>query len=290
MGETTQAVDLAARAEQAASAAAQNAGVRVAELEDLDEIVEASRLWERVWATGPDDAQVPPELLRALAHAGNYAAGAFSGSALVGAVAGFLGRHDGELHLHSHILGVVPEVQGRSVGFALKQHQRAWCLTREIEKVTWTYDPLVRRNAYFNLAKLGAEAGQYLPNFYGIMTDAINAGEESDRILMGWRLVSPRAVAASERRLSEPDLDALRASGARVLLREDERGEPVVEGGHGRLLLCRVPEDIVALRARDAGRARAWRLALRETLGDAMVRGFAVTGMTRSGWYVLEAR
>ena len=62
--------------------------------------------------------------------------------------------------------------------------------------IAWTYDPLIRRNAYFNLAKLGARPVEYLPNFYGAMDDAINGGTETDRMLVRWELRSDLAVAA----------------------------------------------------------------------------------------------
>ena len=77
---------------------------------------------------------------------------------------------------------------GRHVGFALKLHQRAWCLDRGITLLEWTYDPLVARNAYFNLGKLGARVAEYLPDFYGVMGDGINRYDESDRILVHWSL------------------------------------------------------------------------------------------------------
>ena len=79
----------------------------------------------------------------------------------------------------------------RNVGYALKLHQRAWALQRGIATITWTFDPLVRRNAYFNLAKLGVRATRYLPNFYGAMQDPINAGDDTDRLLVDWDLASP---------------------------------------------------------------------------------------------------
>ena len=55
----------------------------------------------------------------------------------------------------------------------------------------WTFDPLVRRNAWFNIAVLGAEVREYLPSFYGSMTDAINAGDDSDRLLVTWDVGRP---------------------------------------------------------------------------------------------------
>ena len=52
----------------------------------------------------------------------------------------------------------------------------------------WTFDPLVARNAWFNLGKLGAVADAFGRAFYGEMTDEINAGDRSDRLVVRWDL------------------------------------------------------------------------------------------------------
>jgi hypothetical protein len=75
--------------------------------------------------------------------------------------------------------------------------ERAWAIHEGIVEIHWTYDPLVRRNAYFNLHKLGAVPSAYLPDFYGPLPDGINAGDKSDRLYLRWSLASPRAVAAA---------------------------------------------------------------------------------------------
>ena len=64
--------------------------------------------------------------------------------------------------------------------------------------MTWTFDPLVRRNAHFNLAVLGATVDEYLVDFYGPLPDAVNAGDESDRLLVVWP-VGDAATAAARR-------------------------------------------------------------------------------------------
>ena len=153
----------------------------------------------------------------------------------------------------------------------------------------WTTDPLVRRNAYFNLAKLGAEAPEYLVNFYGEMQDGINAGEESDRLLIRWHLDSEKAEAAAAGEPAELDAEKLRSWAGNEILSVGRDGEPQEESHTARVLICQVPEDIVALRASDAALARRWRLALRDALGGSMARGYRVAGATRSGWYVLES-
>ena len=139
------------------------------------------------------------ELLRAMGKAESYVAGAFDAehpeAGMVGVCVGFHSTPAARA-MHSHIAGVTPAVAGRHVGFALKLHQRAWCLDRGIDLTEWTFDPLVSRNAYFNLAKLGARVAEYLPDFYGSMTDAINRATTSDRILVHWSLASPEVAQA----------------------------------------------------------------------------------------------
>jgi predicted GNAT superfamily acetyltransferase len=284
----------AARARTAADEAARRAGVQVADIHEVDEHRQVAALFVEVWNTSVQEAPCTPALLRALAHSGNYVAGAWREGRLVGASAGFLHPDRNGLALHSHITGVSAAAQGGSIGLALKQHQRAWALARGIGRVTWTFDPLVRRNAWFNLVKLGAEGIEYLPDFYGPMDDAINAGDETDRLLISWRLEDDRALAAAGGDAAAPSLEALRAAGAAVILSEGDDGRPALAEPAGEeepapdTLLAWVPADAVALRAADPALALAWRRALRESLGAAVGRGFVATGMTRSGWYVLR--
>ncbi len=147
----------------------------------LDELRALSAFFDELW--GRRTPALPLELLRALTAAGNYTAAAYEGEQLVGGLAGFLGRHGAEPILHSHILGVAVPAQRRGVGLALKQHQRAWARDRGIATITWTFDPLVARNARFNLQRLGARATAYLPDFYGPMDDGFNASSPTDRLL-----------------------------------------------------------------------------------------------------------
>jgi predicted GNAT superfamily acetyltransferase len=295
--------DTATAAAQA-RAAAGAAGVDVRELHEVAELRQAAWLFQEIWR--PAAGSPPPvtaELLRALAHAGNYVAGAWARERLAGACMGFLawpggvhgrqaggapGPAGGGLALHSHIAGVAPGTQRHGVGFALKAHQRAWALSHGLPLVVWTFDPLVARNAWFNLTKLAAAATGYLPDFYGPMTDAINAGEESDRLLVSWRLDDPRVAAACSGSPSEPDPEALRAAGATVALDSDAGGLPLAGPTDAELLLVRVPPDVEGLRERDPAAARRWRHAVRDTLGGLMADGVAVTGFARDGRYVLQ--
>jgi predicted GNAT superfamily acetyltransferase len=263
--------------------------LKIEELQYPSDLRELADLFSTVWGRAGEHP-IGPDILRALSYSGNYVAGAREGELLVGGIVGWLGGGPpADLHLHSHILAVLPNVEARGLGFHLKQHQRDWCLARDILTVEWTFDPLVRRNAYFNLTKLGAEAARYLVNFYGAMDDRINAGEESDRILIRWELKSEKAVAAAAARPHEPDADRLQAKGAVPILAVGAGDEPQARHLEGKVALCQVPEDIVALRRAKPDLARRWRRAVREALGSALEHGYRVTAATRTGWYVLEA-
>ena len=268
--------------------------VEIRELDDLADLEGLAQLFASVWGR-PGEPPINSDVLKALALSGNYLSGAYADGKLIGGLVGWLGGtppHD--LHLHSHILGVVPGSERHGLGFDLKQHQRRWCLARDVTLMEWTTDPLVRRNAYFNLTKLGAEAPEYLVNFYGQMRDGINAGEESDRLLIRWHLDSERAVAAAAGESLEPDAEMLRdknlsAGSSGAVLAVGSRGEPVASESSARVLFCQVPEDIVELRRHDPALARSWRVALRDAMTKAMAASYVITGATRAGWYVLES-
>jgi len=260
-------------ATSAAVAAAAAADVVIRELHRPQELKAAQRLFEDIWR--PAEGNPPPmtaELLRALAHAGSYVAGASAGTRLVGASAGFFTAPP-DLGLHSHITGVAPGGQHRGVGFALKVHQRAWALARGITEVVWTFDPLVARNAWFNLAKLGARPTAYLEDFYGPMTDAVNAGVASDRLLLAWRLDDPAVAAAcAGRPLQPPSVEAEAA------LTVGSGLEPVAHQPDTPAVTVALPPELEAL---DPGQRRAWRQAVREALGGRLAAGAAVTGFLR---------
>lgn len=253
--------DIVTQAFLDAERAAAAAGVTVREAQGQDEETQVGDLLALIWGRTAENPVVPREFLRVLGKTGNYIAGAYIDGEVVG---GSLGLHSSpeRLTLHSHIAGVVPNLVGRSVGYALKLHQRAWALERGIDVVEWTYDPLVSRNANFNIRKLGAVPLEYLENFYGAMADTINAGDLSDRLLVRWNLrdATVSALAAGASPLAAP-------AGDRTL---------------------QVPDDIEALRVTDPQLAQQWRGALREQLTDLMNDGARIIGFERGVGYILQ--
>jgi predicted GNAT superfamily acetyltransferase len=252
----------------------------VRELTTAEELWAASSLLAEIWR--PTDP-MPYEMLRVLRHIGGYISGAYEGDTMIGACAAFPTATGG---LHSHITGVA--ARGRGVGFAIKLHQRGWALAHGITTMTWTFDPLVRRNAYFNLAKLAARADEYLEDFYGDMPDELNAGDPSDRLLLAWDLRDPSVTALAE---GTPPGEARPGPGTVTVLTADTDGRPAgSEPAGAARLAVGTPDDIASVRLSDRPLALAWRLAQRTALGGALTEGYRVTGFTRSGHYLLEAR
>jgi predicted GNAT superfamily acetyltransferase len=286
--------DVLADADEAAARAAKAAGVTVRSLDSLADLEAAVAVFDEIWEPDSGNSSIRLDLLRAMTKAGNYASGAFdvASGELLGACVGFFGP-PAHAELHSHIAGVLPAGLRRSVGFALKVHQRWWALRHDVRVIAWTYDPLIRRNAYFNLVKLGARPTEYLRNFYGVMDDAINGGTETDRMLVRWDLLSPMTAEASAGRPAAASFDVERARGAVVALSADAAGYPVsgppmAGGSASRRFLVGVPADIEAMRLSDPALAAAWRTALRDVLSPLLADGARVTGFDRSGWYVVS--
>ena len=215
-----------------------------------------SAFFMQVWADGPE--VVPFDLALAVQHVGGYSAVAKIDGKIVGASFGFQGSldsHPGQRILHSHVTAAT--VPG--VGFALKQHQKQWAIENDIDAITWTFDPLVRRNSVFNFEKLGAVGIEYLPNFYGTMTDAINAGDDSDRLFVYWSMRDEAAAAATANVDNEVSA-----------------------------ILVELPEDIETLRKNNLAEAREWRARVREVLEPALAEGYRVTGILNRQALVLE--
>jgi len=179
-----------------AHSAARDAGVTLRPLSTVADAHSIDRVIEATWG----GQHLDHEIIRALAISGNAPWGASADEELVGYVLGWAGVDAGGLHVHSHMLAALPDRRHKGVGYALKLAQRAQALEEGIHVVRWTFDPLVARNAWFNLGKLGAIADRFERDFYGEMTDDINAGERSDRFTVRWDLdrePGPRDVAAT---------------------------------------------------------------------------------------------
>ncbi|WP_298740680.1 GNAT family N-acetyltransferase [uncultured Microbacterium sp.] len=230
-----------------------SADIEIRALESVEQIFTASEVLSEVW--GGDRTGMPPNLLRALAHSGNYAVGLFDGDRMIGASAAWFAA-PAERSMHSHITGILPGYRGRGLGRLLKNHQRAWALARDVGHITWTFDPLVARNAHFNVRVLGVRITEYLIDHYGAMDDGVNRGDESDRLMASWALAAPASA---------------------------PREEDVVTS-------VPVPHDIEGLRRADPTEALEWRYRVRDAFGGLLSDGFVVTGFDDERGYLFSRR
>ena len=257
----------------------------------FDELQACVDLQIATWGYDATDV-VPRKIFRVAEHIGGQVIGAFdteraasldtpAAGSLVGFAMAWTGAKSGDRthparpYLHSHMLAVLPEYRNQGLGARLKWFQREDALNRGIGHMEWTFDPVEIKNAYLNLAKLGAVVCHYEVNFYGSSSSPLQGGLPTDRFVAEWRMDSPRVAAAREGRLAD--------------YRQTE-GKIEIE--------CRitVPAEIYAWKDSPDTRDRALELhrANREAFLDAFARGLAVVGYSRdthgNGYFELGSR
>lgn len=239
-------------------------GIRIQDLSSSEHLQGLEDLQVLVWGSGPRMV-VPVHVLHIVATTGGIVLGAYDGDQAVGFAFGFLARDRDHLHHASHMLGIHPEYQGQGIGAALKWAQRERAVAQGLDLMTWTFDPLEARNAYFNLHKLGVISRTYKENVYGELDDSLNRGLPSDRLLVEWRLDAPRAEHPVE------------MGGVTILADIDGRPSLQLEPDlDGHLLRVHAPEDIQRVKHESPEVAREWRLAQRAAMNWALARGYVI--------------
>ena len=147
-------------------------------------------------AFGLPDLEISPRRhLIVSRQAGGWTLAAFVADRMVGFVHHLAAvRANDEVYGYSHMMAVAKDYQNKGVGARLKWAQRERALAEGRKFIKWTWDPMLSRNAHFNLNRLGATVDRYAENFYG---DDKNTGLESDRLFATWNLSSERVVALS---------------------------------------------------------------------------------------------
>ncbi|GAB4527612.1 MAG: GNAT family N-acetyltransferase [Anaerolineae bacterium] len=256
-----------------------------------DEIEQAVEIHEAIWSVGERDS-IPAHLIRAIQHAGGLVLGAFDGEKLVGFSLGFIGKREGQILHWSHITGVIPAYQGKGIGSGLKWLQRRLVLEQGLNCMAWTFDPLQRGNAKFNMRRLGCVCNLYCVNLYGELEDSLNAGLPTDRFEVRWWLDSERV---RQREAAEPSATDITGVHRTLCCAGDGGpGEICWPAGQERTLV-EIPDDINRLRANHPDLAMRWRLCTREVFTRLFEEGFWVTdfvswyeGGQMRHWYVLE--
>lgn len=278
-------------------------------LEKPEEMLAAEELQRVVWPGSETDV-IPLFLLVTAAHHGGIVIGAYPKNAdsasdqpetksgtdsLAGFVFGFPGLYftpDGPRPMHcSQQLAVHPQYRNQGLAFHLKRAQ--WQMVRQqgLDLVAWTFDPLLSRNAYLNIARLGAVCNLYIRDAYGDMQDELNIGLPSDRFEVAWWVNSQRVTTRlSSHARPQLDLSHFLTAGAEIVnpsvagvdnwphptaaqLPDSSTNSPV----ESPLLLVEIPADFQALRANDRSLALEWRISTRHIFEELFDTGYIVT-------------
>jgi predicted GNAT superfamily acetyltransferase len=227
------------------------------------EFAQAVEVQKQVW--GFDEIELVPVPLFSVAyHVGGQTFGAYAGDRMIGFLLAMPGlKPGGKVYLHSHMLGVLKDCRNRGVGRLLKLRQREDALSRSIDLVEWTFDPLELKNAHFNLERLGIIVRRYVLNQYGTTTSHLHGGLPTDRCVAEWWLESARVEAIMSGR--PPARPPVRAA-------------------------VEVPASIGVLRQQDPKRAREIQQRVSEQFVAHLKSGLAVIGFERAedaGRYLL---
>src|SRR5918996_840445 len=153
-------------------------------------------------AFGLPDLEISPRRhLIVSRQAGGWTLAAFAADRMVGFVHHLAAvRANDEIFGYSHVMAVAKDYQNKGVGARLKWAQRERVLTEGRKLIKWTWDPMMARNAHFNLNRLGVTVDSYAENYYGIdysadasITDRL--GLPSDRLFATLYLDSERVLA-----------------------------------------------------------------------------------------------
>lgn len=296
--------------------------ITIRPLTTLEECAHFQKVEQLIWGSD-EESLLPTHVLITLAQNGGLVMAAFApdGPAVTGGMVGIVGGWLGSGHSSdsppgspvrlkfcSHMAGVLPGWQRQHVGLRLKLAQREWVLAQGLtDWITWTYDPLYRPNAVFNIHRLGATCSTYVRDLYGEMADVLNAGGPSDRFKVDWWAESPRVMDAVTRAatvLAEPH--PARPAPAHMTAQERFPGLHVLQSRpagefrappedalplDGAPLALPLPDDIAALRRADRALSLAWRHTLRAQMEAAFAAGYEVVDclhLGREDWcYVL---
>jgi predicted GNAT superfamily acetyltransferase len=231
--------------------------ISICKLNSHTELNLAREIFDKTWAMDAG-TEITPNLLQAMIHSGAYLSGAFIDGECVGAAFAFPATTGGP-HLHSHMTAVIDKFRDKGIGHALKVDQYKWAKQNNYKEITWTFDPLVARNAKLNILKLGVDISAYYPNFYGDMPDELNAGDESDRVMASLKVVGDAPTPRTA--ISAPDKSAV---------------------------LIAIPSDIVAIRVKDIAENLRWRRLVRDEFVGVLARGGKVVGFSVNNEYVVQ--
>ncbi len=274
-----------------------NKPLTIRDLRTIEDLNQAIAVEKEVWGSADDDLTSPTFAI-ASREAGHLWLGAFDGEKLAGYAFAFHAMEGGKVSLHSHMLAVREQYREYDLGTKLKLAQRERALAQHIHEITWTFDPLLSKNAHLNFAKLGVVSNTYKVDFYGLDSSSILHQNGTDRLWVRWPIASRRVEGRLRGKNNRAEmLEAL--SILHPLVTFNGEGKPL--GSDLATALARqriaieIPSNINEIEKADPALARKWRESTREAFTQALNAGFFVAEFCRNvrgqqgpGVYLLE--
>lgn len=229
--------------------------IEIRSLTTVEELQQIMDVEKEIWNFPP----IPIHQTLTVAKNGGIILGAFVEEKMIGFLYSFPGFNGKSIYLCSHMLGILPPYQKQGIGAKLKRKQAELAKQFGYQFITWTFDPLESKNAYFNLHKLGAKGAHYEENYYGYLQDKLNKGLPTDRMIIEWDV---RAET------SKPEVEIKERS---FLLLKDEKLYPqiteqfeVLDTNPQNYWFVTIPNDFQQIKKTNIDLAHTWRLETRK--------------------------
>jgi chorismate synthase len=247
--------------------------------QEMHDAVQIQRVY---WGDDMGD-MVPLHMMMSISHYGGHIFGAYDGDKLVGILIGFLGadvKPDDNLDARQRLLimskrmVVLPEYRGRKIGESLKLAQRDYALRHNIPLVSWTFDPMLSRNAYLNIHKLRGVVQKYIPDFFG--KEVANPALQADRVSLSWWVAHSRLTQDVL-----PDMSSAPILNPTKL----QNGLRVLNGSENNLqesaYRLEIPSEFVPYERLDTQLAQDWRLHIRHHFQRLLSSGYLASDFVR---------
>ncbi len=249
-------------------------GVVIRDCATLEDYLACVAIQDETWGRGFSE-RVPAAILRVSQRVGGVAAGAFDAQGqMLGFVFGITGVQDGDLVHWSDMLAVRPEARGRHLGERLKEYQRHKVCALGVRTMNWTFDPLVARNAHFNVNRLGAFPTEYAVNMYGSTRSTLHGVLPTDRFIVAWEC----QPAAPHR-----PCDGMATHSDVPLLNPVSHGTPsLATVADAPQLRVQIPLDVQPLIQQQPALAARWRDVTRSVFLEHMAAGYRISAFVRA--------
>lgn len=253
--------------------------MEIKKIDDPDQIEGLIEVVKSAWGF-ENPGNLVKDVIAAMRYHGGIILGAYEDSKMVGMHFSFPGYKNGKLYLYSHMTGVVEDHKYSGLGHQLKMAQKTWALDNGYDLIAWTFDPLMSLNANFNIHKLGTVSRTYLNNFYGKMSDSLNFGFPTDRLVAEWWIAMEKDVEYGDYAFVN---DISMTDGVQKFV--------PLEHVYGNELALRIPLNYVEVKKKNRDFAMEWRMETRNIFRDLFGRGYMIVDFLKdekSGYYVLK--